>query len=143
MQGKPDRESELFLIVDGGVITHFDDRLPEVFELDEISAVATAAVELVSRGSTGTRHGRLCRLNAIELDSGAWVVVLQRVRHDVLQRLTPRQRDVAERLADGLGIDAIAWELGITANTVKYHAKRIYRALDIGSRLELAERLET
>lgn len=48
--------------------------------------------------------------------------------------LRPRELDVLERLVSGLRNRAIAAELGISENTVKFHLARIYRKLGVSSR---------
>jgi len=52
--------------------------------------------------------------------------------------LTPREAEVLELLHDGATNGQIAHELSITVETVRTHARNIYRKLGIGSRRELA-----
>jgi DNA-binding NarL/FixJ family response regulator len=56
--------------------------------------------------------------------------------------LTPREADVLELLQEGATNAQIAHELSIGIETVRTHARNIYRKLGISSRRELA-RLET
>jgi DNA-binding NarL/FixJ family response regulator len=51
--------------------------------------------------------------------------------------LTPREAEVLERLQDGAANAEIAHELSIGIETVRTHARHIYRKLGIGSRREL------
>ena len=51
--------------------------------------------------------------------------------------LTPREAEVLERLQDGARNAEIAHELSIGIETVRTHARHIYRKLGIGSRREL------
>lgn len=53
-------------------------------------------------------------------------------------RLRPRELEVLELLADGRRNRAIAEQLGISANTVKFHVAAIYRKLGVTSRTEAA-----
>lgn len=53
--------------------------------------------------------------------------------------LTPRQLEVLELAAQGLGNKEIAEELHITPATVKYHITQILKRLQLKSRYELAE----
>ena len=53
--------------------------------------------------------------------------------------LTPRQEEIAELVADGLTNQEIASQLGVTGNTVKSTLRRVYEALEISRRTELAE----
>ncbi len=53
-------------------------------------------------------------------------------------RLTPREKQVAEHIADGMRYDEIAVNLGISGHTVRNHSRRIFDKLDVGNRVELA-----
>ena len=55
--------------------------------------------------------------------------------------LSPRDLEVAQLAATGLSCPAIAARLFITTNTVKYHLKRVYDALQVHNRAELANSL--
>lgn len=52
------------------------------------------------------------------------------------EQLTPRELDVLTLMSRGLRNKEIAYELGITERTVKFHANAIYRKLDVGGRTE-------
>ncbi len=52
--------------------------------------------------------------------------------------LTPREAEVLERLQDGATNAQIAHQLSIGVETVRTHARNIYRKLGIGSRRDLA-----
>jgi DNA-binding NarL/FixJ family response regulator len=52
--------------------------------------------------------------------------------------LTPREAEVLELLVDGRTNGQIAHQLSISIETVRTHARNIYRKLGIGSRRELA-----
>jgi DNA-binding NarL/FixJ family response regulator len=54
-----------------------------------------------------------------------------------IQSLSAREREIAERVAQGSRNREIANEFGITEGTVKVHLHRIFRKLDIASRGEL------
>lgn len=53
-------------------------------------------------------------------------------------RLTPRETDVAERVADGLEIKEIARELGIQYQTVKMHIRAAKGKMGVRNQIELA-----
>jgi DNA-binding NarL/FixJ family response regulator len=53
-------------------------------------------------------------------------------------RLTPRQRQVTEAIANGQSTDSVAEELGIAQDTVRYHLAEAMQKLGISSRAELA-----
>ncbi|MEO0248368.1 MAG: helix-turn-helix transcriptional regulator, partial [candidate division WOR-3 bacterium] len=52
------------------------------------------------------------------------------------ERLTPRERDVLQLLAEGQDNKTIATSLGITIHTVEKHLKGVYRKLGVTSRAE-------
>jgi two-component system, NarL family, response regulator YdfI len=53
-----------------------------------------------------------------------------------LQSLSPREIEVLRMLAEGLGNKEIAWRLGISEHTVKFHINSIFTKLDASSRTE-------
>jgi DNA-binding NarL/FixJ family response regulator len=50
--------------------------------------------------------------------------------------LTARELEVLRMLADGAANKTIAWKLGITENTVKFHVAQILAKLNAGTRTE-------
>ncbi len=52
------------------------------------------------------------------------------------QHLTPREIEVLGMMAEGLGNKEIAWRLGISEHTVKFHIGSIFTKLDAASRTE-------
>jgi NarL family two-component system response regulator YdfI len=52
------------------------------------------------------------------------------------QTLTPREIEVLSMLAEGLGNKSIAWRLGISEHTVKFHVGSILSKLNASSRTE-------
>ncbi len=52
------------------------------------------------------------------------------------QSLTPCEIEVLQMLAEGLGNKEIAWRLGISEHTVKFHVNSIFTKLDASSRTE-------
>lgn len=56
---------------------------------------------------------------------------------DPLGALSERAREVAELLIQGRQNKWIAWKLGISHDTVKYHVRRVYSLLGVSSRVEL------
>lgn len=52
------------------------------------------------------------------------------------QALTPREIEVLSMLAEGFGNKTIAWRLGISEHTVKFHLSSIFSKLNASSRTE-------
>ena len=59
-------------------------------------------------------------------------------RQDLANRLTRREMDVLEALADGMSNQQISDKLRVTQSTTKHHLTRIFSKLHVSSRLELA-----
>jgi RNA polymerase sigma factor (sigma-70 family) len=53
-------------------------------------------------------------------------------------RLSPREQEVAQLVAQGMTNVEIAEQMGVTRRTVATHLERIYERLGIHSRAELA-----
>jgi DNA-binding CsgD family transcriptional regulator len=51
-----------------------------------------------------------------------------------VRRLTPREREIANLVADGLTNEVIALRLGLTVSTVGTYVHRVQRRLDLGNR---------
>jgi DNA-binding CsgD family transcriptional regulator len=80
-------------------------------------------------------------------DQGGLVAVLDLRRHETgiapgaLAALTPREADVAVLVVDGLADREIAERLFLSHHTVSQYVKRIYRKLDVDSRVALTRLL--
>jgi DNA-binding CsgD family transcriptional regulator len=100
-------------------------------------------VELID-GETGLLRGRTSHTRA---GDGTLITVLelQRDRSEIsaetLMALTPRERDVARHVVDGLSDREIAERLFLSPYTVSQYVKRIYRKLDVSSRVSLTRLL--
>ena len=55
--------------------------------------------------------------------------------------LTPREKEIAERLGRGHLYKQIADDLGISFDTVRTHVQRIYKKLHIRSKAQVAQHL--
>jgi DNA-binding CsgD family transcriptional regulator len=80
--------------------------------------------------------------------SGAAAVVVLELQRDgraldgrTLAALTPREREVALRVAEGASDREIAERLCLSPYTVRQHVKRIYRKVDVNSRVGLTRLL--
>jgi RNA polymerase sigma factor (sigma-70 family) len=102
-------------------------------------------VELVG-GGTGILRGHSSHTRA---EAGALITVLElqrdqsEISEETLAALTPREREVARLVIDGLSDREIADRLNLSHHTVSQHAKRIYRKLDVDSRVALTRLLLT
>jgi len=59
-----------------------------------------------------------------------------RAPHEPRAALTPREIEVLRMLVEGLGNKEIAWRLGISEHTVKFHIASIFNKLDVSTRTE-------
>ena len=55
------------------------------------------------------------------------------------ERLTPRQREVLQLLAEGHSMKQVGSILGVTARTVAHHKYTMMQTLDIGTSAELVQ----
>lgn len=55
--------------------------------------------------------------------------------------LTPRQRDVLDRLTEGLSNQEIADQMCLTEYTIKYHCRALYQQFNVSNRYELMSAL--
>lgn len=115
-----------------------------VFDTDEriIAAVEAGAAGYLLKGAPRAELFAAVRTVAAGgslLASVASSAVLRRVRGEVPPgglSLTPREREVLEALARGLGNKQIAAELGVSERTVKFHVSSLFVKLGAGNRTE-------
>jgi DNA-binding NarL/FixJ family response regulator len=60
---------------------------------------------------------------------------------EIMELLTPREREVAVRKCRGLSSEAIAGEFGVSIWTIRTHERDIYRKLQVGTRAQLQFKL--
>lgn len=129
------------------------ERADPVALLEAVQAGASAALSKSRSGRSLTDALRAVRAGirwldpALESDlarRGADAASLRRqepsARRDAWDALTPRERDVAELVAEGLRYATVGDRLGISEHTVRNHLRRIFAKLGVNSRLELAVR---
>jgi DNA-binding CsgD family transcriptional regulator len=85
----------------------------------------------------------LAKLSAVTTHFSARLAELRRQNGPnlFLQRLTSRERQIAELVAKGLTNTEIGQELWITQNSVKQALKRMFRKLEVTARTELVAKL--
>jgi len=76
--------------------------------------------------------------------AGEWPAAAASDRSDdagpLVEALTPREREVLDLLADGVGNREIAQTLGISEHTVKFHLGAIFGKLGASTRTEAVRR---
>jgi DNA-binding NarL/FixJ family response regulator len=84
----------------------------------------------------------LADARAIEVEVDAYILAaLDRARDDgPVERMTGREVQVLELLADGLSNKAIAARLGVSDETVKFHLSSILGKLVVANRTEAVRR---
>lgn len=113
----------------------------DIFESLDFDWRAARAAILLYRIGSGERWRTAAEAKLRNYRNSFVASELRQIENSALdQRLTPRQREVAGLLRDGRSIDDIASELHCSRNTVRVHAQRIYRMLQVGSQRELLVR---
>ena len=95
--------------------------------------------------------GLLCRGSLLSGHNGSYMLVLFEVgtRRSMVQHtlvahdLTPREREVAELMVEGLSNRAVADRLNLTEYTVETHVKRILTKVDVPTRSALVAKILT
>ena len=101
------------------------------------SQLAGESIEIVGEFLT------LADARAAEIDADAIMLAGVREGHDdepLAEPLTPREREVLALVAEGLSNKAIAEELGISDQTVKFHVASITGKLGAANRTEAVRR---
>jgi LuxR family maltose regulon positive regulatory protein len=104
--------------------------------LQTVASEGAEAVELVERSAWRVPPHWLDRLRRAAADGTRHS---RGGRTELVEPLTPRERDVLRFLASRLTVHEIADELYLSVNTLKFHLKAIYRKLGVNSRAEAAE----
>lgn len=106
------------------------------------SAAPSEGEQVVERSGSGGSAVRseASELSALDLEE-AWIASLS-VRFDEMELVDPlsqREREVAALIVRGNSVAGIAKKLFISENTVRGHAKNIYRKLDVHSKQQLID----
>lgn len=99
-----------------------------------LSAVSEALFSLVNNGAA------LCPSAARVLIASVGQK-MQKI-NSIINRLTPREREIARFIKSGLSYQQIADQLFISARTVNQHLKHIYQKVGVNSRSQLAAKME-
>ena len=104
---------------------------------DVVSELAASTREsLTVRTDTGDAYMSVRLSECVDLFLSAWNVS-SGAPDGLLEALPARSREVADLLIQGKQNKWIAWKLGISRDTVKYHVRRVYSLLGVSSRVEL------
>jgi DNA-binding NarL/FixJ family response regulator len=99
-----------------------------------LNAVSEALLSLVNNGAA------LCPSAARVLIASVGQK-MQKI-NSIINRLTPREREIARFIKSGLSYQQIADQLFISARTVNQHLKHIYQKVGVNSRSQLAAKME-
>ncbi len=126
----------------------------KLFILSDIPTIEDGE-KLLAAGITGYGNVNMNEIHlrqalSVILSGNVWVYPLlmkyiikkategKKENSEALEKLTKREKEISELVADGLGNIEIADRLNISERTVKLHLNSIYQKLDIHSRLKLA-----
>ena len=118
-----------------------DGRLYELLARPAVNGPFSRRVDVqLASGEAAVIHGHSSR---VPQPDGGLVVVLELEREQPglapgpLAALTPREQEVAVLVVDGLADREIAERLCLSHHTVTQYVKRIYRKIDVNSRVSL------
>jgi DNA-binding CsgD family transcriptional regulator len=106
-------------------------------ELQRLVRRLVAGAHLLRRSQTGNRDGQDHREVLLDLKVDEVRCLLTRIpnqSHQPEVRLTPREREVARMVAQGLTNTAIAGKLALSPWTVSTHLRRIFAKLGVTTR---------
>lgn len=120
--------------------------LPESLSLPR--ALAQAAPSLHPLESSAAKEewraligGRLEVVDHFEENGRRYLIAVRRPPRGLgPHRLSPREREVCERVAHGDSNKSVAYDLGLSPSTVAAHLGNAMRKLDVHSRVELIQR---
>jgi DNA-binding NarL/FixJ family response regulator len=126
----PDFASELPVVLLGDDLSAADLRSPirAVLPRKALAEQIAAAIHAAAAGLIAIPAGEEIPLNRIPEQDG------------VVERLTARELDVLEMLAEGLSNKMIAYRLSMSEHTAKFHVNSILAKLRSGTRTEAVMR---
>ena len=99
-----------------------------------LNAVSESLLSLVN-------HGAALSPSAARILIASVGQKMQKI-NSIINRLTPREREIARYIKSGLSYQQIADQLFISARTVNQHLKHIYQKVGVNSRSQLAAKME-
>ena len=99
-----------------------------------LNAVSESLLSLVN-------HGAALSPSAARILIASVGQKMQKI-NSIINRLTPREREIARFIKSGLSYQQIADQLYISARTVNQHLKHIYQKVGVNSRSQLAAKME-
>lgn len=103
-----------------------------------VQALHDGALDFLVKPPEPTKLIEVCK-KAIEKDKESRMLAQERQEIETLMaRLTAAESEVAQLLAKGLTIKAMAEILGVGEQTVKVHRSNVYRKLDVINAVEVA-----
>jgi two-component system, NarL family, nitrate/nitrite response regulator NarL len=130
--GVAEREADVIAWAEAGAVGYVSREASR----DDLGAALEAAANGETLASPRMVAALLRRLNAVAHDAGAF-------ERDGTATLTPRERQVARLVGEGLSNKEIARQLCIEVTTVKNHVHNILRKLDVSGRGQAAAQLRT
>jgi len=130
--GVAEQEADVIAWAEAGAVGYISREASR----DDLCAALEAAANGETLASPRIVAALLRRLNAVAHDAAA-------VGRDATATLTPRERQVAQLVGDGLSNKEIARQLCIEVTTVKNHVHNILRKLDVSGRGRAAAHLRT
>ncbi len=126
-----------------GVLQHVDDRCQVLLRLEwphwQGSSLPEVLLPLMQADGDQTYVGRRIAVRIAAHNNTVLLAVRLRGAQD---RLSARQRDIAELYASGSTGPEIALQLGLSASTVNNHLGAVFKKLQVGSKLELVRVLQ-
>jgi DNA-binding CsgD family transcriptional regulator len=102
-----------------------------------IGLLPAGVVEAALAGDAAM-SSQLARASSRQRSNGS----VKPVTDPLLATLTPREWEIARRLAEGDRVPLIVEDLGIAENTVRNHLKSIFRKLHVASQAQLVRRIK-
>jgi DNA-binding CsgD family transcriptional regulator len=125
-----------------GWLRHIDDRFMELIQQEFTGwhppELPLRLLDWVSESSKSKYEGELVTVECWDQND---LILLQARSKNGLDKLTFREKEVAESYTAGLTYKEIAAELGVSPSTVLRHLESIFQKLEVSSKVELVHAL--